>query len=503
MKDVVSIDPATGELLEVVTQETSTSEVAAVCQAAAAAAVQYERGGRRLWSAVLRAVADGLEARREEIVAVGISETALASVRLEGELTRTVYQARFFADVVDDGAYLEATIDHPAQTPMGPGPDLRRLLVPLGPVAVFGASNFPLAFSVPGGDTISALAAGCPVIVKAHDAHPRLSSLTFDVLRTAARSAGAPDGVVGLVFGLQAGIDLVSHPAIRAVGFTGSQSGGTALADAASRRDEPIPVFAEMSSLNPVVVTVGAARERAADFAEGLVASISASGGQLCTKPGVVLVPAGPHGDALVGQVRERVAKLSSATLLSSRIRSSYESFAADRVDEPGWTSLSEAEDPGDGIAVPPRVFEVAPEVVRAGGIEECFGPTTVVVRYQPGEELDLLSALPGSLTVTIHGQEDERDTIDAVASVAARRSGRILFDGYPTGVLVSWAQHHGGPWPSTNAQHTSVGASAVRRFQRPLTFQSAPDWVLPDALLDQPAEPLTRRVDGLLVTVQ
>src|SRR5699024_2496848 len=222
------------------------------------------------------------------------AETAIPEARINGELTRTAYQARFFADVISDGAYLEATIDHAGDTPMGPGPDLRSMLVPTGPVAVFGASNFPLAFSVPGGDTVSALAAGSPVVLKAHSSHPRLSQLTFRLLKQAAEEAGAPDGTIGMVYGTAAGGALVAHPAITAVGFTGSLSGGQALLSIIDGRESPIPFYGELSSLNPLIVSTGAAAARGTDIASGLIASFTTSGGQLCTKPGVVFVPVGP-----------------------------------------------------------------------------------------------------------------------------------------------------------------------------------------------------------------
>ncbi|WP_231934613.1 aldehyde dehydrogenase family protein [Micromonospora viridifaciens] len=255
MAAVVSIDPRTGRTVETVAHETTTEQVHRLCTAALAAAPGLEALGRAGRATLLRALADALEARRDDIVARADRETALGPARLNGELTRTCYQLRLFAEVLDEGSYLEATIDHAGDTPMGPRPDLRRMLVPIGPVAVFGASNFPLAFSVPGGDTASALAAGCPVIVKAHGSHPATSQLVFDILTAAADQAGAPAGTLGLVHGVQAGADLVAHPAIRAVGFTGSLTGGRALLQIIEQRPDPVPFFGELSSLNPVVVT--------------------------------------------------------------------------------------------------------------------------------------------------------------------------------------------------------------------------------------------------------
>src|SRR4051794_30569033 len=273
MADVVSTDPRTGQQIEVVSPETTAKEVDRICAGALAAAPALDELGRAGRAQLLGALADALEASRDDVVGVADRETALGTTRLDGELTRTAYQLRLFAEVLTEGSCLEATIDHPGPSPMGPRPDLRRMLLPIGPVAVFGASNFPLAFSVPGGDTASALAAGCPVVVKAHHSHPGTSQVVFEVLVDAARAAGAPEGTLSLVHGLEAGAALVAHPAIRAVGFTGSLSGGKALVDIIERRPDPIPFFGELSSLNPLVVTPRAAEERAAEIAEGTVGS--------------------------------------------------------------------------------------------------------------------------------------------------------------------------------------------------------------------------------------
>jgi NADP-dependent aldehyde dehydrogenase len=285
MTDVLSIDPRTGEAVEVVAPETTTEEVDRLCAAALAAAPGLDALGRAGRAALLRALADALEARRDDVVAVADREAALGPARLNGELTRTCYQLRLFAEVLEEGSYLEAAIDHAGETPMGPRPDLRRMLVPIGPVAVFGSSNFPLAFSVPGGDTASALAAGCPVVVKAHSSHPATSKLVFEVLSEAARKAGAQEGTLGIVYGQRAGARLVAHPAIRAVGFTGSVTGGRALLQIIEQRPDPIPFYGELSSLNPVVVTPSAAAERGDTIGRELVGSFTLGAGQFCTKP--------------------------------------------------------------------------------------------------------------------------------------------------------------------------------------------------------------------------
>ncbi|MEV6349067.1 aldehyde dehydrogenase (NADP(+)) [Actinoplanes sp. NPDC051851] len=457
------------------------TEVDAPCRAALAAAGPFEALGRDGRAGLLEALAAALEEQRRPIVAVADRETALGTTRLDGELTRTTYQLRLFAEVLRDGGYLEAAIDHAGDTPMGPRPDLRRMLVPLGPVAVFGASNFPLAFSVPGGDTASALAAGCPVVIKAHGSHPSTSQLCFDVLAGAADRFGAPAGTLGIVHGLQAGIDLVAHPAIRAVGFTGSTAGARALLDVIGRRPDPIPFFGELSSLNPVVVTPAAADARAAEIGAGLAASFTLGAGQFCTKPGLAFVPAGPSGDALVAAASQTVAATPVAVMLNDGIAAAYEKSTS----VPRGTALLRTTSATD---LPPSAFE------------ECFGPVATIARYRDETELfAALAALPSSLTATIHRGPGETELPAELTRRLLPHAGRILYDGFPTGVAVSWAQHHGGPWPATNSQHTSVGATAIRRFLRPITWQNAPADLLPAELRDG-YDHIPRRIDGTLV---
>src|SRR4051812_11889457 len=359
MTDVVSIAPRTGEAVEVVAQQTTSQEVDRLCAAALAAAPALEAMGRAGRAGLLRALADALEARRADVVAVADRETGLGTTRLNGELTRTTYQLRLFAEVLDEGSYLEATVDHAGPTPMGPRPDLRRMLVPIGPVAVFGASNFPLAFSVPGGDTASALAAGSPVIVKAHGSHPATSQLVFDVLVAAAREAGAPEGTLGIVHGVQAGADLVAHPAIRAIGFTGSVTGGQALLAIIEQRPDPVPFFGELSSLNPVVVTPQAAAERGTTIGAELVGSFTLGGGQFCTKPGLAFVPAGPEGDALVDAMAEAVRGAGDPVLLNAGIAASYGRISDGLAAAPGVEEVARGGAPsGRGFDAVPRLLQ-------------------------------------------------------------------------------------------------------------------------------------------------
>lgn len=491
-------DPRTGATTDTGIAPTTEAEVAVIATAAAAASAELRTRPRAWRSGLLRALADGLESRRAELVATAQSETGLAEPRLDGELTRSIVQLRMFADAVDEGSYLEATIDHAAATPMGPGPDLRRMLVPLGPVAVFGSSNFPFAFSVPGGDTASALAAGNAVVVKAHGSHPLTSRLSFAALADAAAAYGAPDGVLGIVYGQAAGATLVADPRIAAVGFTGSLDTGRILLDIIERRERPIPFYGELSSLNPLVVTAGAVAARAGEIAEGLFGSVTGSAGQLCTKPGVAFVPAGFEGDALVADLVARAEAAAPQPLLNARIHASFGDIHS-RLREAGARELVAPVAAAEGFGLSPAILEIDAVDVTAEVAEEAFGPLVVLVRYRDVAEVgSALDAVPDSLTATLHSEASEAALTAELTDLVQDRAGRIVYNGYPTGVRVSWAQHHGGPWPATNTLHTSVGMTAIRRFLRPLAWQNAPQEVLPEELRDG-AVGIPRRVDGVL----
>lgn len=500
MTAVTSTDPRTGATVETVTEETTEDRVGELSRLAERAAPVLESLGREFRAGLLRAMADALEADRESVVALADRETALGAPRLNGELTRTAYQLRCFADALDEGGYLEATIDHAGDTPMGPRPDLRRMLVPIGPVAVFGASNFPLAFSVPGGDTASALAAGCPVLVKAHPSHPATAQRCYELLAAAADAAGAPAGTIGIVHGQAAGAALVTNPAIRAVGFTGSLAGGRALADLAAARPDPIPFYGELSSLNPLVVTRAAAAERAEAIGRGVVGSATLGAGQFCTKPGLVFVPAGEDGERLRHAVAKAVSELDGQLALNAGIQRSYVDRTAALAEHDGLELLARASSGADeGFVVRPMVFATDAARLDDAVAQECFGPTTILVSYADDDELlAAITRLPASLTATVHLAERDDDPA-AVVDALRRKAGRLLFNGFPTGVAVSWAQHHGGPWPSTNTLHTSVGATALRRFLRPVAWQDAPAALLP-AELREGETSIPRRVDGTLV---
>ncbi len=501
--DVVSIDPRTASVVEVVTTETTSAEVEAIVRAAAAAASGLERMGRAGRARMLRSMADALDGAGAEIVATADRETGIGATRLAGELRRTTFQLRLFAEVLDDGGYLEAIIDHAGDTPMGPRPDLRRMLVPIGPVAVFGASNFPLAFSVPGGDTASALAAGCPVIVKAHPSHPATSTLVHRIMQRAALESGAPAGVFGIVHGQQAGADLVAHPSVQAVGFTGSLAGGRALMDIINKRPVPIPFYGELSSLNPVVVTAAAAADRPEAIGAGLVASFTLGAGQLCTKPGLALVPEGSDGDAVVAAMIESLKALKDVPGQVSLNEGIWRSFVSgtEKLRSAAGTEVLHADltPPSEGYAVGAQLLQVAAADLTADTVHEYFGPVSVVARYRDPDQLhQVLSRLPASLTATIHSAEADAAELMGLSSLLRERAGRLVYNAYPTGVAVAWAQTHGGPYPATNTLHTSVGPTAIRRFLRPVTWQDAPEHVLPPELREAPAG-IPRRVDGRL----
>lgn len=462
---------------------------------------------RAVRAAFLRTAAERLEEARDTLVEVADAESALGPVRLTGELARTCFQLRAFAGIVDEGAFLDVVINHPDDTTVPPTPDLRRYKVPLGVVAVYSASNFPFAFSVAGGDTASALAAGCPVVVKSHPDHPALSELVAKVLRRAAGEHGIPEGVLGLVHGFEAGVELVKHPLVAAAGFTGSVRGGRALFDAAAARPVPIPFHGELGSLNPVVVTEAAAEERAEAIGTGLAGSMTMGVGQFCTKPGFVLAPAGAAGDRLLKSLVAGVSDTDAGVLLDHRMRDHFLAGIEER------TRLADVESPvtpgaGGEHTVSAGFLTVPASRLAAGGeydvlIEECFGPVTVVARYESADEVTaVLSRLPGNLTATLHLSEGEGAGEGRGAELLAELTplaGRVLVNGWPTGVAVAPSQHHGGPYPATTSTSTSVGGTAIERWLRPVAYQGVPEALLPVELRDANEAGVPRRYDGVL----
>ena len=502
---VWSIDPRTGKQREQVAVEASTEEVDQVVRAADAARAAL--ADRTVRAAFLRSAADQLDGARDQLVEAADAETALGPSRLTGELARTTYQLRACADIVTEGAYLDVIIDHPDDTATPPIPDLRRYKVPLGVIAVYAASNFPFAFSVAGGDTASALAAGCPVVVKAHPDHPALSELVAALLRRAAAAHDIPDGVLGLVHGFAAGVDLVTHPLVAGAGFTGSVRGGRALFDAAAARPVPIPFHGELGSLNPVVVTRAAAAERAEQIGTGLAESMTMGVGQFCVKPGLVLTPEGPDGDRLVEALTTAVSNTEAGVLLDERIRRNFVAGVAERAALPDVEAPLTPGGCGEHTVSAGFLSVPAARLATAGEhdllLEECFGPVTVLVRYTDDAEVSaVLSRLSGNLTATVHLSADEaagKGRGPALLAEVTPLAGRVLVDSWPTGVAVAPAQHHGGPYPATTSTFTSVGGTAIERWLRPVAYQGVPQALLPPELHDDNPLGLPRRFNGRL----
>ena len=500
-----AINPTTGHEIDPPFASALAEDVDRAAQQAAQAAPAFAALTGRERAAFLRAIATELTADGAEIVERAQLETGLPQPRLEGELARTTGQLRLFADVIEDGSWVDARIDEalPDRRPL-PRPDVRSMLRPLGPVAVFGASNFPLAFSVAGGDTASALAAGNPVVVKAHPAHPGTSDLAGRAIVRAVQSCALPAGVFSLLFdsGVHAGVALVKHPAIKAIAFTGSTGGGQALMRLAGARPEPIPCYAEMGSTNPLFILPGALRERAVALAQGLQTSFTLGAGQFCTKPGLVFLP-DRDADPFLEQLRNGVSALGPHSMLSSSIAQRYNTAVHDRLASGAaeWIAGMDAAPLLEGAAggtavfsVPLASFAESPQLE-----EEIFGPTTLLVHYgEPGDLVAAAQRLHGHLTATIHGtEEDLRDAADLIR-VLETKVGRLLFNGYPTGVEVCHAMVHGGPFPATtDTRTTSVGTRAMLRFARPVCYQDFPDEALPAELRRGNPLRLMRMVNG------
>ncbi|MEV0623932.1 aldehyde dehydrogenase (NADP(+)) [Nonomuraea sp. NPDC050404] len=482
-------DPRTGETVGAALPETDSAGVDKIVSAAAAAGATWRATSAAERAVALEAVADALAAHVDELWQLADQETALGEGRLRGEVARAAGQFRLFAQVIRDGGYLEAIIDHADSSLTPPRPDVRRIQNPLqGVVAVFAASNFPFAFSVAGGDTASALAAGCPVVVKAHPGHPNTSERVAKILQEALPS---PD-LLGLVQGMQAGVDLVQHPGVVAAGFTGSVAGGKAIQKLIDEREVPIPFFGELGSVNPVVVLPSAPVK---EVATGFAASLTLGVGQFCTNPGLLFVP---EGEELRQALVEAVEGSSGGPMLAERIREGY----LGGVERLGELRLLAEGKPGEGnLAVTPKVFTAdldtfAEKLPQIG--EECFGPAAIVVTYREVSDLrPVLERLEGSLTATVHSTVPEE--AGEVAEVLGKKAGRLIWNGWPTGVAVCWAMHHGGPWPAATTSYTSVGATAIGRWLAPTAYQDWPEALLPDELKDGNPLSIPRRVDGRL----
>ena len=503
-QEMYASNPQTGERLQPGFIPATAEELELAVQLAERAFDVYRRASGRERGRFLRRIAEKIEAIAGDVVERAMLETALPQARLQGETARTCGQLRLFAQVAEEGSWVNARIDRadPNRKP-APKPDLRSMLRPLGPVVVFGASNFPLAFSVAGGDTASALAGGNPVIVKAHAAHPGTSELVGRAVQESVRECGLPEGVFSLLFGSgsQIGTALMKHPLVKAGGFTGSRTAGRILMDIAASRPEPIPFYAEMSSTNPVFILPGALRERAEGIAAGLHASFTLGAGQFCTKPGMVFVPHGPKADAFAEKLRELVDASAPFHLLTKAIHSSYDSAIAARKTDTAVKLIGEGHSgSAPGFSVNSAVFETdATSFLGSDLDEEIFGPATLLVRHSTRHQiLEIARSLEGHLTATIHGtEEDLHDFADLIAILEAK-VGRLVFNGFPTGVEVTHAMVHGGPYPSTSdGRSTSVGSQAIFRFARLVCYQGFPDNVLPDELKNANPLGIWRMIDG------
>jgi NADP-dependent aldehyde dehydrogenase len=480
--------------------------VAAATEAAEAAFWSYRETSPSTRAAFLATIAEEIEADRNAIIAAAVEESRLPEARITGELGRTTGQLRLFADVARRGDHFGVRID-PAQPDRQPltRPDLRQRQIPVGPVAVFGASNFPLAFSTAGGDTASALAAGCPVVVKGHPAHPRTGELVAAAVARAVAANGLHPGVFSYLApgdgdGIALGQDLVRDPRIKAVGFTGSRRGGLAIAAAAAARPEPIPVYAEMSSVNPVVVLPGALAEDPAALAASYVGSLTQGAGQFCTNPGLVFVPAGPAGDAFVAAAGAAVAQASGQTMLTSGIAQAYDDGTA-RLRAADGVRVVGVGTRGSGPDAPaPQLVAVATSSLVPPVVDEVFGASGVIVRYGSVDELlPLLVGLEGQLSATVHATDADHDAARLLLPVLETKAGRILFNGWPTGVEVGHATVHGGPFPATtDPRSTSVGSLAIERFQRPVCYQDVPEDLLPEPTRSTNPLGIARRLDGI-----
>jgi NADP-dependent aldehyde dehydrogenase len=500
---VQGINPRTGEPAGEPVPQTTPGQLDAVLAAAAAAAAPLRASEPAARMRLLHELARRLDDRTAELAGLAALESGLPLPRLTGEVARTSAQLRLFGRVVEDGSYLEVITESADPEAIPPRPELARWLEPAGPVLVFAASNFPFAFSVLGGDTASALASGCPVVVKAHPSHPALSRLVGELAQQAVAQAGLPPGTFAVIFGDQPGVDALRDPRIRAAGFTGSTAGGRFLFDIAASRPAPIPFYGELGSINPAVITPAAVAARGEQIAAGFAASFTMGTGQFCTKPGLLFLPAG-HG--LADALRAAVGPLEAAPLLNARIRDQLAAGLAGLAGHPDVEQLA------GGGAVPPAGSWAAPALFRTtasavardpGGLTaEYFGPNALVVEYDDvADLLAALEAVEGSLTATVHAEPGDDFDLAPVLARLREIAGRVIYNGWPTGVAVSWAIHHGGPWPSsTSAGHTSVGATAIRRWLRPVAYQAMPDDLLPEGLRAANPWRLPRRVDGALL---
>lgn len=494
-----AFNPANGNAEEPIFYSASLEELNKAADLADQARIAYGKTSGRDKALFLRQIADNIENLGDTLLERASLETGLPTARFAGERGRTCMQLRMFADLVEKGDWVDAKIDlpNPDRQPI-PKPDVRSMLRPLGTVAVFCASNFPLAYSVAGGDTASALAAGCPVIVNAHFAHPGTAELVGSCVADAVKTCGLPEGIFSLIFskGYEIGQALVKHPHTKAVGFTGSRTGGRALMDIAAARNEPIPVYAEMSSINPIFILPNAIRQRSESIATGLHTSVTTGAGQFCTKPGIVVVCQVSETKEFTDKFGELMASTQKHPLLTKGIRDNFDKAIKSRdVDKVS------AENQLQGFDVNPLFFQTDASTFLADPhlSDEIFGPTTLLVHSGKREELLLIAQnMEGQLTATIHGTPEDLIEYADLIAILETKVGRLIFNGYPTGVEVGDAMVHGGVYPATSdSRTTAVGTRAIERFCRYVCFQNFPDAALPDELKNNNPLNIDRMIDG------
>ncbi|MEP6597602.1 MAG: aldehyde dehydrogenase (NADP(+)) [Ginsengibacter sp.] len=499
-----SVNPALGTKLDHHFYKATPGEVNKAVEKAAFAFQVYRKKPGREKADFLESIANEIMALGDELIDICCTETALPRGRIEGERMRTVNQFKLFAELLRDGSWVNARIETalPDRTPL-PKPDIRFMHIPLGTVVVFGASNFPLAFSVAGGDTASALAAGCPVIVKAHSAHPGTSELVGRAIQKATKAANMPDGVFSLLFGdgSVVGTQLVKHPHVKAVGFTGSYKGGKALFDAAVTRETPIPVYAEMGSTNPVFILPEAMQQWAEKIAQGFSGSVTLGVGQFCTNPGMLIYENANSAKEFTKQLESEFKKTSGGAMLAENIFNSYTKGIAHHSAIEGIELLANGNISGSANTAQPVLFKTSSATFAAHSelAEEIFGPTSVVVEANSKEEiLTIAKDLSGHLTATVHGTENDLVAYKDLLDILEQKVGRILINGFPTGVEVCHSMVHGGPFPATtDSRSTSVGTASIYRFTRPVCYQALPDELLPAELKNENPLNIWRLVNG------
>ncbi len=500
-------NPANQTDLEVAFYEATNQEIDEAVLLAKKAFDEYRSKNNEERAQFLEAIADHILALGDELIQRCMQETALPQGRLTGERGRTMNQLKLFASVVREGSWVDARIDTaiPKRLP-APKPDIRQMQIPLGPVGIFGASNFPLAFSVAGGDTTSALAAGCPVIVKAHPLHPGTSELVGKAIQEAAKVTGMPKGVFSMVHGIsnEVGMALVNHPEIKAIGFTGSFRGGKALFDTANRRPMPIPVFAEMGSTNPVFILPGAMKEKNEIIAKGLIGSVSLGVGQFCTNPGLVITQKSDDSNSFLQNLKTYNAETQAGTMLSEQIKNNFSKGVQNLSKTAGVEMISSPSVEESGNQAKTNIFSTDGKTFLESHSlsEEVFGPSTINVSTDDkAEMLKIAQGLDGHLTATIHGTEQDLDEYADLVRILEQKVGRLIFNGFPTGVEVCHSIVHGGPYPATTVpQSTSVGTTAIKRFSRPVCYQDFPQHTLPEPLKDGNPLKIWRMVNGEMI---